>query len=377
MRARGQVMKNDFDSFDGGLQSFETDGIEESSPNNSSFSSFGLDSESTPGDSVDTNALEANTLEDYGTQIVRALNTDGIAPTPYNYRIYFEKLLENKNQEFKDNATQMISSDLTPTERQALLEDKVLKAKNYMVNTLQQVGATYNNLQILQNILKKHESEVSAVNNTIALQNIITVFEKELNKLGETTKAQLQNIKDSYDRSIQAIESIGKNIICDDKYGFYNRNFLDIRIASELESIYRDNYSSSLILIQITKNLALRINSDKNTMLVNRAISKILQKVVNKSDVLSHCGSGIFGVLLSHSNKDSAKRFANRLIEKVAMANIFLGEEEVHLSVCTGIVEINANSKNKDIFKNALEALKKASNSNVSFVVAGEGKEKK
>lgn len=370
-------MQSDFDSFEG-LQSFETDGIEESSSNNSpSFSSFGLDSSSTPGTSVDTSATEANTLEDYGTQIIHALNADGVLPTPYNYRIYFDKLLENKNQEFKDNATRLIDSDLTPTERQALLEDKVLKAKNHMSNTLQQVGATYNNLQILQNILKKHELEITAVNNAITLQNIIAVFEKELNKLSETTKTQLQNIKTSYDRSIQAIESIGNNIICDSKYGFYNRNFLDIRISSELEAIHRDNYKSSLILVQITKSLARQINSEKNIMLANRAISKILQKVVNKSDVLAYCGSEIFGVLLSHSDRDSAKRFANRLIEKVAMSNIFLGEEEVSLSVCTGIVEIDANSKNKEVFKNALEALKKASNGNVSFVVSGEGKEKK
>lgn len=365
-------MKDDFDSFEG-LQSFETDGIEEASSNgSSSFSSFGLDSNSTPGESVNAASSEVNTLEDYGTQIIHALSANGIAPTPYNYRIYFEKLLENKTQQFKDNATQFISLDLTPTERRALLEEKVLKAKNHMISTLQQVGATYKNLQLLQNILKKHEHEVNTINNAIALQNVITVFEKELNHLGEATKSQLQNIKVSYDRSIQAIESIANNIICDEKYGLYNRNFLDIRILAELESIHAENYKSSLILIQITKNLARLITSERNTMLINRAISKILQKVANKSDVLVHCGSEVFGILLSHSDKDSAKRFANRLIEKVATTNIFLGEEEISLSVCTGIVEIDSNSKSKEVFKNALEALKKASNSNVSFVVAGE-----
>ncbi len=368
-------MKDDFDSFEG-LQSFETDGIEEASSNNSSFSSFGLDSTSTPGDSVEAGSSEANTLEDYGTQIIRTLSANGIAPTPYNYRIYFEKLLENKTQQFKDNATQFIGLDLTPTERQALLEDKVLKAKNHMTSTLQQVGATYKNLQVLQGILKKHEREVSATNNAIALQNIIAVFEKELNQLGEATRTQLQNIKVSYDKSIQAVESIANNIICDEKYGLYNRNFLDIRILAELESIHVENYKSSLILVQTTKSLARRITSEKNTMLINRAISKILQKIANKSDVLTYCGSEIFGVLVSHSDRESAKRFANRLIEKVATTNIFLGEEEISLSVCTGIVEIDANSKSKDVFKNALEALKKAHNSNVSFVVAGESKEK-
>lgn len=114
------------------------------------------------------------------------------------------------------------------------------------------------------------------------MQNIITVFEKELKSLGETTKVQLQNIKVSYDRSMQAIESIANNIICDEKYGLYNRNFLDIRLLAELESIHTENHKSSLILIQITKSLARRITSDKNSTLISRAISKILQKSQTK-----------------------------------------------------------------------------------------------
>ena len=96
------------------------------------------------------------------------------------------------------------------------------------------------------------------------------------------------------------------------------------------------------------------------------------QKTANRSDILAYYGEGIFGILLNHRDKESAKRFANNLSEKVVETNVYLGDEELSLSICSGICEIDEQSKAREILKNTLEALKKASNSNLSFVVHGE-----
>lgn len=372
-------MNNDFGAFEG-LQSFETPGnIEESNGFGGvdSFSSFGFDSASntaTPplGSSAnDVAQPQSGSLEDYGLQIVQALNANGIPPTPYNYKIYFEKMLENKSQQFKDNATQHISLEQIPTEKQALLETKVLRAQSLMVNALQQVGAMIKNLHLLQGILRKHEREVNAVNNAIALQNIISVFEKELNKIGEVATHQLQNVRNSYEKTANAIEGISDAVICDTKYGVYNQRFLEKRVSDELDSVSIGGYKSSLIFVRISKHIEKRVSSEKTATLINRSLSKILQKVSNKSDVVAYYGAGVFGILLSHSDKEATKRFANRIIEKVAGTNIIIGEDELSLSVCTGIVEITDSAK-RDVIKNALEALKKAQSNNVSFAVYGE-----
>ncbi|TLD82936.1 diguanylate cyclase [Helicobacter sp. MIT 11-5569] len=368
-------MKDDFGSFEG-LQSFETGGAED--PNADSFSSFGgMD---TPTQSADSPAeissksesKDANSLEEYGLQVVQELNANGVLPTPYNYRIYFEKLLENKSQEFKDSASQYVEIDQRPAEKQAILESKVLKVQSNMSGTLSQVGALVKNLRLLQSILKKHEKEVETTNNAIALQNIISVFQKELDKLGEVVDHQLQDVKTMHDRTLASIEGISNEIICDSVYGIYNKRFLEKRVLDEAATVNMDGYKSSLLLIRMSKSLQGRINSDKTATVINRSLSKTLQKVANRSDIVAYYEAGVFGILLSHSDKDAAKRFANRLIEKVIGINIIVGDEEIPLSVCTGIVEINEFSKAKDIIKNALEALKKASNSNISFVVYGE-----
>ncbi|MDD6055650.1 MAG: diguanylate cyclase [Helicobacter sp.] len=372
-------MNDDFGSFEG-LQSFQTkDGIEESKglSDVSSFSSFGLESSGQmSGFSTQTNNVESTaqsgTLEDYGAQIVQTLNANGIPPTPYNYKIYFEKLLVDKTQQFKDNVAQHIELEQIPAEKQALLESKVIKAQQHMINTLQQVGAIVKNLHLLREIIKKHEREVKTASNAISLQNIISIFEKELIKINEVANNQLQDLRNSYDKTATAISSISDAVICDTKYGVYNQRFLERRVGDELESVYSGGYKSSLLFVCIAKNISKKVTSEKTATIINRSLAKILQKVASKSDVIAYYGAGIFGILLSHSDKESTKKFANRLIEKVATTNMIIGEDEISLSVCTGIAEINEAVKHKEIIKNALEALKKAQNSNISFVVYGD-----
>ena len=364
-------MKDDFGSFEG-LQSFEARGIGDSNSENT-FSSFGMDdSAQSENSNVSKSDTAAGTLGEYGLKVIQELSANGIAPTPYNYRIYFEKLLANQTQQFKDNASQHVENDQRPAEQQVALEAKVIKAQSHMVNTLQQVGALVKNLRLIQGILRKHEQEVETTNNAIAIQNIIVVFQKELEKLGEVIERQLLDVKNAHDKAVSAIEDINNGVICNSAYGIYNRRFLEKRVESEAESgSIGGGYKSSLILVHISKNLEKRVNSDKTASIINRSLSKILQKVANRSDIVAYYDNGIFGILLSHSDKEEAKHFANRLIEKVVATNIIIGDEEISLNVCTGIAEINELTKPKDIIKNALEALKKAINNNISFVVYG------
>lgn len=359
-------MKDDFGSF-ANLQSFETHGIKE----NADYSSFGMESDIAPQPTT-LSSGDSDSLEAYGMSVIKSMVANGVSPTPYNYKIYFEKMLEDKSQDFRDNAAQFIDMETIPTEKQIILEGRILKTQNLMVNTLKLMGAVYENMNLLQKLLEKHKKEAADTNNPNALQNIMTVLSKELEKLDEVTRKQLQEVNTSYNRSLREVESISSDIISDAKYGVYNKSYLDSRVAAEVQAIALGNYKSSLLMVKITKSLEKKITTEKNVLLVNKTIAKILQKISNKSDILAYYGTGIFGILLSHNDKESAKRYANRLLEKVITTNMYFGDEEISLSICSGIVEINSGDNPKDIIKNAVESLKKASNHNISFVVFGE-----
>ena len=352
------------------LPNFETGGIEERTSSFDSIPSF--DSTSTIQSQEESKPANDESIESYGMHIIQTMVANGVPPTPYNYKIYFEKLLENKSQDFKNSAIQFLQTELIPSEKQASLENKVLKAQSRMINTLRLVSALFSNFQLLQNILKKHEKEIDSVQNANILQNIITLFERELKKIGEISTKQLKDIKTAYDQTTNVIEDITQEIICDSRYNIYNQRFLENKIQKECQNSAIDKHKSSLLLLKITKNLEKKVTSEKNAVLINKTITKILQKTANRSDILAYYGEGIFGILLNHRDKESAKRFANNLSEKVVETNVYLGDEELSLSICSGICEIDEQSKAREILKNTLEALKKASNSNLSFVVHGE-----
>ncbi|OCR20375.1 hypothetical protein BA917_05385 [Helicobacter pullorum] len=366
-------MKDDFGAF-AELPNFETDGIEkEKLPNIENIPSFASSPQPLENQPLQENATpKSDSLETYGEQIIQTMLANKIFPSPYNYKIYFEKLLEDKPQDFKNNAMRFLEIESTPSEKQISLENKIIKAQSCMVNTLQLISAVFSNFQLLQNILKKHAREIESVNNVNMLQNVITIFEKELGKVGDLSRKQLQEIKSSYNKTTQAIESINNEIICDSRYGIYNKHFLNAKLQSECEEITIDKHKSSLIMIKVAKNLAKKVTSEKNATLINKTITKILTKNCNKSDTLAYCGEGIFGILISHGDKKFAQRFANRLSEKISTTNVFLGEEELSLNICSGICEIQTNQNPKTILKNALDALKKASNNNLSFATYGE-----
>ena len=142
----------------------------------------------------------------------------------------------------------------THSEKQISLENKIIKAQSCMVNTLQLISAVFSNFQLLKNILKKHAREIESVNNVNMLQNVITIFEKELGKVGDLSRKQLQEIKSSYNKTTQAIESINNEIICDRRYVIYNKHFLNANLHRECEEIPIDQHKYSLILVKVDYN---------------------------------------------------------------------------------------------------------------------------
>lgn len=352
-------MKDDFGSFSE-LPSFETGKIEEGS------SSFDSD------DNEDRGGGEKISINEYALEVVKTMTDSGIYPNPQNFAIYFEKLLEDKPAEFRESALQQLQNDPTSVERQLALESKIVKIKKSIANIITRFNVMCENLETFQDIVDKHSHEVSVTSSAQAAQNIMMIFSKELEKIDEISKKQLQEIKDSCVRANQEISSLDDNIVLNDKYHIYNQRFLESKVTLEIQKMQGNTYKSSFMLIKTAKHLEKKVTNEKDAFIVNRSIVKILQKQISKSYTLAYCGNGIFGILLSHSNKDSTKRFANKISERVAQTDIFLDDKELSLSICSGIVEITSENKPKDIFKNASEALKKAVNLNASFVVFGD-----
>ena len=352
----------------------EKNGIEEAFGNVGvdSFPSFGnFNDKDIPNDNAKGGAEKPESIEDYGLEVANEMKSKNITPSPKNYQIYFEKLLENKSVDFKKNMQKMLSGSAS-VDHQLALEANISRIQKEMVNMLSQVNCVYKNMLIFKEILSKHTQEVAIMSSASSLQNIISVFKRELSVIDASTTKQLKTALESYNKCSSEVKILEESGVYDNRYGIYNRRYLEAKLEEELKEMQDSKYKSSLVFIKTAKNLENKITNKKNIYMVNKTISKVLQKNIKKSDILSYFGDGIFAILLNHGDKEFSKRFVGKASELVAMSNIFLGDEPLNLEICCGILEMNAGMKVVNVLKNGIDALKKASTRGESFVVFGE-----
>ncbi|MDE5603897.1 MAG: diguanylate cyclase, partial [Helicobacter sp.] len=136
-----------------------------------------------------------------------------------------------------------------------------------------------------------------------------------------------------------------------------------------LDAIRDTKHKHSFIVFKTSKKLDKIMMDKKKSMAINRTVVKVLQNLANKSDPIAYIGEGVFAILLHYSDKENAKRFANKVCDNVNSTNIYFDDKEVILTVNSGILEINKDTKSQEFIKNAIQALKKASSDDASFSV--------
>lgn len=374
-------MANDFGSFSE-LESFQTGGLESNDDAldfEKSLPSFGSFEEAETNDfdmdmshQTTQNPSSVKDIQGYAQEVLNTMVQSGIPPTPANYRIYFEKMLDGNSKEIQEEACEILDKEQTNIKKQISLETKVLQNNQAVSNTLKTVASLYKNLTLLQSVLQKRIKETNSVQNANILQNLIIVFEQELQKISKVIEGQIVETKEYYEHCLTLVHSIEEEAIFNLVYSVFNMRYLQSKMTYELEEMKKIKYSSSLVLIKTSKTLDEVTKQQKNHILINKGVARILKKVTTRVDVIAYCEGGIFAVLLSHSDKESAKRFANRISEMVGQTSVFLGEEEVMLGINCGILELNSTLNFKDAMKNVNEALKKANQNNASYVCYGE-----
>lgn len=369
---KGGDMDEDF-SFP--LQNFEDDldELAQKSDDNFSFSEHYDGSFDSATDGQTSASAEQNTsTENYGSQVISALNKAGIVPTPAAYRVFYERLLDSKSAEFKQDALNGVK-DLSPTEQQADIENKVNRIQKLLMLSHQTLESVQKNMNLLSDILKRHKSELQTINTSAGFQNIMTVFEKELERLRANTKNSLLESLQVQKRAAQSLSELSNITICDDKYGIFNYSHLLSQIECEAQLVKSSkDYRSVLILARIPKSLEKAISSPRIESIIMKSILKIIKKNIHKCDTLANCGKNVLGILIPFSDGMEGKKIAENICSLVSQTTIFAEETELNLSLCCGIFEINANSKVNEIEQNATNTLKKALNSPSHLAVFGE-----
>jgi len=329
-------------------------------------SSFGQDSGS--DDVLEEPITE---LENFAKKVLDKMAEDSIPPTPNNYQLYFDRLLDEQSTEFKKHIFEIMELEqMSSSSEEQLyqLEAKLKEDIDYIKKMLSTISTVYNNLSKMILIAKKREKELDSITNPLAIQNIANSLHKDLSNVSNVSKKQLLSLKDLYSKSAAILAEISAGSIFDQQFsGLYNNHYLISQMNKEAKSISQFNHNSTIILAKLSKDVIKEINSKKGIMLATRTIAKLFLKTSRRSDIIAHYGDGVFGMLLRYTDIENAKRAIQRLRDLVSAAHFFYNEQDIELGINIGISKINPIRSTEDTIECSLEALKRADNDKNGF----------
>ena len=309
-------------------------------------------------------------IEVYAKEVLRALINDNLPPTPNNFSLYFDRLLEEKSEHMRKQIVSMLELDDGNDDKTIVLEQSLKQGFSSVKNILGITASLYKNMALMTKILDKKKEELKGSSDNQSVVNIVSVLEGDISKLNEILKKQSSQMKELYDETAAVVKNVENETIFDNQYGVYNKRYLLSKITQEVSLIQKFKHKSSLIMIELDRELKASIKNEKAVVLMTRTIARLLLKTSRRSDTVAHYGNGVFSMLLKHTDIDSAKRASERLCELVSNSNFFLGDREIQLKISIGITDIDSELSVEEIVVYAMSGVEKAyANLNVDFAV--------
>ncbi|HIP14746.1 MAG TPA: GGDEF domain-containing protein [Sulfurimonas autotrophica] len=323
------------------------------SPENSSANSPVVKSLDIEGASSD--------LEIYAKEVLNALIADDLPPTPNNFSLYFDRLLENKSENLRKQIYAILElEENNDDEKTIVLEQNLKQGFGSIKNILSVTANLYKNISLMTKILAKRRRELNATPESKEVLGIINNLEGDVSKLHSILKTQSSQMKSIYDDTAKIVKSVENETIFDNKFGVYNKRYLLTKIEQEIGLIKEFNHKSSLIMIELSRELNKSVKNDKAILLMKRTIARLLLKTSRRSDIVTHYGNGVFAMVLKHTDIESAKKASERLCDLVSNSNFFLADREIQLKIAIGVTDIDSKHSVEEIVVSAMDGIEKA-----------------
>lgn len=297
-------------------------------------------------------------LEKFSKEVLKALIADNVPPTPANYVIYFEKVLEAKPSEMKDEILTILEIESqNEDDEQEEFEKSFKEGFSHIRKTMQKVGHVYKNLKHLDIILKKYAPQIKNSTDKSQLTSLSNALIADVSKLSDIIKKETVEMKELYQKTAHIIKKSEDKSIYDSQYGVYKKSYLIQKIAQEINLVEKFNNDSTILGVRIKQRVFNEIKNERAKITITRTVARLLLKTSRRSDIIAHYDDAIFMIVLKHTDLENAKRNANRLKNMVTATNFFFGEKEVSIDVDIGIARIRKEYNAEECIVGVLDAL--------------------
>jgi diguanylate cyclase len=314
---------------------------------------------------VNTTKLSAPTsdLEIFAKEVLNALISDNLPPTPNNFALYFDRILEDKSESLRRQIGSVLELEEDNHEDTSIELEKILKQGFSSVkNILQLSAALYKNISLMEKILEKRQEEMKDIPSLNGANELIASLGDDVGKLSSILKKQVSHMKVIYDETATIVKQVENETIFDNQFGVYNKRFLISKLEQERHLIEEFKHKSSLITVRLANANGDSVQSEKAQQLMVRTVARLLLKTSRRSDIVAHYGGGVFAMVLKHTDIESAKRASDRLFDLVSSSNFFISEQEIQLRIAIGVTELNSSRGVDQTLICTIEAMDAAEN---------------
>ncbi len=330
------------------------------------------DVETSPKEPILPPQTSTSELEKFSATVLKVMGDENVPPTPSNFQIYFDKLLETKPAPFKKRINEFLELENTNNdENHARIEKEVKEGFAQIKNIMQVVSVLYKNLNVMQEIIKKRSTELQSNVNQLVVQNITSSLAEDLKKMFDLTTKQIEQLKEYYQKTNITLQEVESQSIFDIKFGVYNKRYLIKAINDELKLMKNYTHPTSLVLAKVKESALEQILAKKDRETILRNVARLLLKTSRRSDIVAHFGEGVFAMVLKHTDMNSAKKACDRISDLVYQTSFFVGNTEIETDIELSIVPLDTKHVTEEFLSLLLEALPQTGKKLLPYVVCG------
>ncbi|AJC86915.1 GGDEF domain-containing protein [Campylobacter sp. RM16704] len=335
------------------------------------FADLSLNDDPTPAkENPKIQKISGGEFERFAKFILSELVKDNVPPTPTNYGVYFQKMLEERPVAFKKKINEIMEFEQNDDGvKRANIEQEIKKSFNSTSAMLQYIAMIYRHLETVKDVLRRRNSELAVSTGNLAVSNVVHTLEADLSRFSNILDKYSDEIKESFNEVRQTYKHIEEQSDFDSKFGIYNKKYFLENLEKSIESNAKYNYRTSLIFFRVKEEILEQTYTQREKNAFLKSICKIFSKNISSSDIVAHFGNNVFAMMISHTNLEKAQEICSKILESLENSNFFLADKEIEVDVEIVVSAINQDSKSKELTERCIEALKESGKNLEPFIV--------
>ncbi|MDQ1298554.1 MAG: hypothetical protein QG558_1093, partial [Campylobacterota bacterium] len=195
----------------------------------SEFSSHNAAARLASGQSIQEGALHVGSLSDptsdleiFSKEVLNSLISDNLPPTPNNFSLYFDRILEEKSESLRRQIGAILELENENEDEKNVDLEKTLKQGFSSVKSILQLSATlYKNMVLMEKILDKRREEIKNIPSIGEANHVLGALSNDVTKLSGILNKQISHMKDLYGDTATIVKQVENETIFDDQYGVY------------------------------------------------------------------------------------------------------------------------------------------------------------